>query len=114
MKNKEIIRKVNEGFMKGDVEAILSYVADDVRWDMPGYFSLTGKEAFSKEAINENFEPPVITTLNEIEEGDLVAVEGTVKSRRKDGGILEGEFFDIYRMQDGKIKEMRSYFIMKK
>ncbi len=30
MTNKEIIRKVNEGFNTGDTEAIIKFVADDV------------------------------------------------------------------------------------
>ncbi len=48
MTNKEIIRKVNEGFAEGDTEKILLYVADDVRWDMPGMPSHMGKTHFVK------------------------------------------------------------------
>ncbi len=55
MTNKEIIRKVNEGFAEGDREKILLYVADGVRWDMPGMPSPIGKDAFRKEINNENF-----------------------------------------------------------
>ncbi len=115
MKNKEIIRKVNEGFEEGDNEKILLYVADDVRWDMPGTFAHVGKDAFRKEINNENFEGvPTIKIKNEIEEGDCVAVEGEVQCRKKGGGIFDAFFFDIYRLEDGKIKEMRSYVIEKK
>lgn len=115
MKNKEIIRKVNEGFTEGDTEKILSYLADDIRWDMPGAFAHVGKEAFRKEINNENFEgAPAITVKNEIAEGDYVAVEGVVQSRMKGGVIFNASFFDIYRLENGKIKEMRSYVIQKK
>jgi len=115
MTNKEIIRKVNEGFSEGDTEKILLYVADDVRWDIPGMPSHIGKDAFRKEINNENFTGlPTITIKNEIGEGDFVAVEGEVQCRKKDGGMLDAFFCDTYRLADGKIKEMRSYVIEKK
>ena len=115
IKNKEIIRKVNEGFQAGDTEKILSYVADDVRWDMPGGFAVVGKDEFRKEVNNDLFTgPPTITVKNEIEEGDLVAVEGEVQCEKKDGSIFNAFFFDFYRLENGKIKEMRSYVIEKK
>jgi len=113
MTNKEIIRKVNEGFMKGDVNAIIEHVADDVTWELPGVFFRRGKEEFGKEAINENWMPLVITHLNEIEEGNLVAVEGTVETSKPTGEPFNLYFFDFYRMENGKIKEMRSYVIPK-
>ncbi|HUS03862.1 MAG TPA: nuclear transport factor 2 family protein [Chitinophagaceae bacterium] len=115
MTNKEIIRKVNEGFSEGDNEKILLYVADDVRWDIMGISTHVGKKAFRKEINNENFEGvPTITTLNEIEEGDHIAVEGEVQCKIKGGGIFNAFFFDLYRLENGKIKEMRSYLIEKK
>jgi uncharacterized protein len=110
--NKEIIRKVNQGFVTGDQETILSYVADDVRWDIAGVSTHIGKEAFRKEINNENFIGlPAISVKNEIEEGDHVAVEGSVQCRKKDGGMLDALFFDFYRLENGKIKEMRSYVV---
>lgn len=112
MTNKEIVRKVNEGFNSGDNESILEYVSDDVTWECPGFFMHKGKEAFRKEINNEAFMGlPVITITNELEEGDLVAVEGNVKSKKKDGSDFSCRFFDFYRLESGKIKEMRSYLV---
>jgi ketosteroid isomerase-like protein len=112
LSNKEIIRKVNEGFGEGNTEKILLYVAEDVTWQMPGGFSLQGKEAFGKEASNNIMaSPPVITVKNEISEGNMVAVEGHVTCEHKDGSTFTGAFFDFYRLENGKIKEMRSYVI---
>ena len=115
MTNKEIIRRVNEGFAEGDNEKILQYVADDVRWDIVGISTHIGKNAFSKEINNENFTGvPIITTKNEIEEGDKVAVEGEVQCMMKNGSIFNAFFFDTYLLENEKIKEMRSYLIEKK
>ena len=112
MTNKEIIRKVNDGFNSGDTEAILKYVADDVTWECPGFFSHKGIDAFRKEIHNDAFTGlPVITITNELEDGDLVAVEGNVKSKKKGGSDFSCRFFDFYRLKSGKIKEMRSYLV---
>ena len=114
MTNKEIIRVVNEGFSEGDSEKILAHVADDVRWEMPGTFIHVGKDAFRNEINNENFEDePAITVTNEIAENDFVTVEGEVKCTKKGGAIFDAFFCDVYRLEDGKIKEMRSYVIEK-
>lgn len=114
MTNKEIIQKVNEGFSEGNTEKIMLYVADDVRWDLPGTFSHVGKEAFRKEVNNDAFEGlPSIVIKNEIAEGDLVVVEGEVKCAKKDGGMLDAFFCDVYHLENEKIKEMRSYLLEK-
>ncbi len=42
-RNKEIIRKLNKGFEADDPEAILSCLADDIRWDLAGAFTAIGK-----------------------------------------------------------------------
>ena len=112
MTNKEIVRKVNEGFNAGDADAIMQYVTDDVTWECPGFFSHKGKEAYRKEINNEAFTgKPEITVINELEDGDMVAVEGSVKSMKKDGSPFSCRFFDFYRLSGGKIKEMRSYLV---
>jgi uncharacterized protein len=114
MTNKEIIRKVNEGFAADDADKILSYLADDVRWEMAGTFIHEGKEAFRKEINNEAFAgPPAITVKTEIEEGNYVSVDGEVQCTKINGDIFDAFFVDIYRLEDGKIKEMRSYVVEK-
>ena len=114
MTNKEIIRKVNKAFTEDDAETILSYLADDVTWIMPGTFSHSGKDAFRKEINNETFAgPPAITVRTEIEEGDHVSVDGEVKCTKINGDVFDAFFADFYRFENGKIKEMRSYVIEK-
>jgi ketosteroid isomerase-like protein len=115
MTNKEIIQKVNDGFAAGDPEAILAFVADDVRWDVVGISTAIGKEEFRKEIKNEGFQGvPKINVTGAIEEGDRVAVEGTVQATTKDGQIIDLFFHNAYRLEDGKIKEMRSYLVFQK
>lgn len=113
--NKEIIRKVNEAFNADDTDAIMSFVADDVRWDVVGFSTANGREEFRKEVENEGFKrPPIITIVSEVEEGDRVAVEGTVIGRTLEGNEFELYFHNAYRLENGKIKEMKSYLVPKK
>ena len=113
--NKETIRKVNEGFMSGDTDAILAHLCDDVRWHINGNLSAVDKESFRKEVRNEDFEGrPVINVTLKVKEGDHVAAEGTVSCHLKGGMLFETYFFDIYRFENGKIKDMRSDVVAKK
>ena len=71
------------------------YVADDVRWDMPGIFAHVRKDAFRTEIKNDAFDdPPEIKIKAEIEEGDYVAVEGEVQCRKRTEACLM-RFFSI-------------------
>lgn len=111
-RNKEIIRKINRGFEEDDVEAILSCLADDVRWDVPGHFTAMGKEEFRKQIRNEAFVgAPTITIVNEIAEGDYVAVEGRVESMMKTGILFKAVFHNTYRLENRKVKAMVSYVV---
>jgi hypothetical protein len=93
----------------------MSYVADDVRWDVVGFSTAIGREEFRREVENEGFKrPPIITIISEIEEGDRVAVEGTVIGRTMEGDEFELYFHNAYRLEASKIKEMRSYLVPKK
>ena len=110
--NKEVIRKINRGFEADDVEAILSCLTDDVRWDVPGHFIAKGKEEFRQQIHNEAFVgAPTITIINEIAEGDNVAVEGRVESRMKTGVLFKAVFHNTYRLENHKVKAMTSYVV---
>lgn len=114
MTKKEIIREVNKAFMAKDLDTILKHVADDVQWDMPGAFSHKGKEAFGKEASNAFLGKLEIRARTEVEEGDHVVVEGEVEAQFAGSGAFKAVFLDLYRFENGKIKEMRSYVIPEK
>jgi len=110
--HKEIVQKINTGFENDDVEAILSCLADDVRWYVVGAFTANGKEAFRDQIHNENFpDAPTINIINEIAEGNYVAVEGAVQNLKIDGTLFTALFHNTYRFEDGKVKSMTSYVV---
>ena len=57
---------------------VLACLTDDVVWDLPGYKSLAGKEAFDREIEGDDFEGrPVLTVDRLVEEDDTVVAIGT-------------------------------------
>lgn len=101
-----------DGFRKSDHEQILSCLTEDVEWEIPGAFHLVGKEAFDGEIENPAFEgSPTITITRMVEEDDVVVAEGTVRSQRKDGGVLNAAFCDVFLMRAAKIRRLVSYLM---
>ena len=99
-----------DGFIASDHEKILSCLTDDIVWEMPGMFYLTGKEAFDKEIENDYFEGrPTIKIIRMTEENDIVVAEGSVQCKIRAGGLLDALFCDVFHMQNGKIKQLTTY-----
>jgi uncharacterized protein len=110
--NKRTVGKYMDGFAKSDHAQILSCLTDDVEWEIPGAFHLTGKDAFDQEIENEAFlGSPAITITRMIEEGGVVVAEGSVRTQRKAGDVLSLRFCDVFLLQAGKIKRLTSYLM---
>lgn len=108
--NKATVKAYMDGFNVSDHASILACLTDDIEWIMPGYFQHRGKEAFDKEIENEAFVgSPTIEVNRLTEENDVVVAEGSVKSARRDGGMLNAVFCDVFEMRDGKICRLYSY-----
>ncbi|MBP9750310.1 MAG: nuclear transport factor 2 family protein [Candidatus Peribacteraceae bacterium] len=108
--NKSIVARCLEGFSKADPEQILSCLADDVIWDMPGSFRHVGKEAFGKELDGAFAGHPVVSVARLIEEDGVVIAEGSV---RGDDGIPM-VFCDVFEMRGGKIAKLVAYIPQQK
>jgi ketosteroid isomerase-like protein len=75
-------------------------------------FHITGKAAFDKEIENDAFVgSPEINVTRLVEEDDVVVAEGTVRSAKRDGGVLNLVFCDVFEMQDDRIKKLISYLM---
>ena len=110
--NKQTVQDYMEAFGRSDHAAVLSCLTDDVVWDIPGAFHLTGKAAFDREIENDAFVGrPTIRVTRLVEQDDVVVAEGTVRSARKDGGELNAVFCDVFVMQDAKIRHLTSYLM---
>lgn len=111
MKNKEIVKQVVEAFLNSDIETGLSHMTEDVKMGWPGFFDL----APGKDAIREFFKNvPEMTSRgieDIIEEGNKVAATGSVTSKEKDGTRKHSFFCDVYKLENDKVKSIKSYMV---
>ncbi len=114
MNNKKIVETYMEGYNTGDNAKILSCLAEDVIWEMAGFFNLKGKDQFDKE-IKKGWESnPIITISQLVEEGNIVVAEGRVKCKLKNGGFIDALFCEVFHFDNGKVKKLTTYHIEKR
>jgi ketosteroid isomerase-like protein len=110
--NKKLVEKYMDGFRRSDHEQILSCLTDDVEWQIPGVFQISSKEAFAKHIVDDGFlANPDIAVSRLTEEGDVVVAEGSVRTQRKDGTVLNLKFCDVFEVQNGNIRRLISYLM---
>jgi ketosteroid isomerase-like protein len=109
-RRKRVVQRYIDGFRAGDHEMILACLTDDVTWEMPPYFRLSGKTAFD-DAIENEASPglPEIQLTRVIEEGDIVVAEGAVQAALKAGGRIDALFCDVFHFRDDKICRLVTY-----
>lgn len=113
--NKEVIRKMNEA--KG-LDAMLAMLADDVRWTLIGNTKFSGTFNGKQELLDRLIHPLFAqmesmgkgVTDNVIAEGDYVVVQTRGTGRRtKTGNDYNNTYCIVYRVADGKVKEVTEY-----
>jgi ketosteroid isomerase-like protein len=110
--NKTTVEEYMEGFRNTDRQRILSCLADDVEWQIPGAFHVRGKQQFDDHIVGPDFvDNPAITVTRLTEADDVVVAEGSVRTQRKDGTFLNLAFCDVFEMQDGRIRRLISYLM---
>ena len=106
-----LLRELNIAFARADVEAILSFFSDSIRWEIVGEQELRGKAAVRRalEAMaNQAAEELVIHSI--IVSGREGAINGVI--RLEQGGAVA--FCDICHFESAageKIKSMKSYAV---
>jgi ketosteroid isomerase-like protein len=110
--NEEYLNKIDEKFSKDRNGFFLEYIAEDIKWNIIGAGTITGKKNFLEEMKRQEMEDyPVITIKNVIIEGEFIIVESTGKIYYKTGKPYEPAYCDIYRLEDGKIRELTTYIV---
>jgi ketosteroid isomerase-like protein len=108
--HKDVVETYIEGFRRSDHALILSCLADDVVWELFGYTTLTGKDAFDNEIANPDFVgSPELTIDRLVEEGDTVVAVGSGKAARRDGEHLTFVFCDVFTFTGEKISRLETY-----
>ena len=112
--NTRTVETCLNGFRTLDHALILSCLTDDVEWVVPGAFETRGKAGFAEHIVSPGFAstPPVITETRTMEAGNLVVVEGHVRTTRVEGPVIDLAFCDVFEMRDAKICRLMSYLVV--
>jgi ketosteroid isomerase-like protein len=115
--NKELIRNMFVEMSKGNAEAFLGNLADNVRYTVIGTTkysgTFNGKQEFIKKALAPLFAQLDggigLTVDNFIADGDYVAMQARGKSNTKGGGTYNNTYCYIFRIANGKAQEATEY-----
>jgi uncharacterized protein len=107
-----VIQQYFDGFRRSDHEAILACLTDDVIWDLPGYRSLAGKDAFDGEIENAEFVGnPVLVVDRMIHGDDTVVVIGSGEVNRSNGDRHRFAFCDVFTFTGDLVSRVESYVV---
>jgi ketosteroid isomerase-like protein len=107
---KRVVERYIDGFRAGDHEMILGCLTDDVAWETPPFFSLSGQAAFDDAIENDASPgPPDIRLTRLVDEGDIVVAEGTVQAALVGGGRIDALFCDVFHFREYKICRLVTY-----
>ena len=111
--NTETVTRYLDGFRKNDHAQILSCLTDDIEWTVFGAFHLAGKDAYDKaiDGAPTFIDPPELSVVRMVEQGDTVMAELTGVVRRATGGETRLSMAEVFVMRDGRIAERRAWVI---
>lgn len=108
--------QIAEEFSKGNFEFAYNNLSQDIQWNIVGDKLLTGKDQviefcnktaeYFKEVTTE------FRTSNIIVDSNLVAINGTAVFIINENKRTEVSSCDVYRFEDGMLKEITSYCIV--
>ncbi len=110
VRNKKLVMNFLDGFIRGNKKDCINYLTDDIRWNIVGMPSISGKQNFLQAMeMMELWKSSFINsasgrTTNIIAEKDFVVVESA-------GGNSNSANCDIYKIINGRIREMTSYIV---
>ena len=116
-KNKELVTEFMTVFSLGDIDKILSYLADSATWWVAG--SLEGisgvkskdefREMLSGIAASTKTGAIRLTPLASTAEGDRVAVETESYAELKNGRVYNNLYHFVFEVRDGKLQSVKEY-----
>jgi uncharacterized protein len=105
-----VVERVNEAFAAGNVEGFLDLCTDDVVFTMIGNRRVEGKAAIRDWMGTGPSEPPKFSVETIIASEDRAVCYGDMTMRETDG-TGSYEYCDVYRIENGKVKELRAYVV---
>ena len=110
--NRKIIERIYKTVKENHKNNYLKYLADDVKWNIIGLSTISGKNNFLKIMDLLEFKNfPFGEIKNIISENDFVVVESIGKNDNNSQKYNDISYCDIYRIKNGKIQELTTYII---
>jgi ketosteroid isomerase-like protein len=115
--HKAMLKNMFAEFAKGNGEALLDALDDNIQWTLTGTTSIS-KTYNGKQEVIEDFLGPIgelmdghihITPENFIADGDYVALQGRGEARTKAGVDYNNTYCWVYKFKDGKIISIVEY-----
>ena len=111
-KNKELIQRINEEFANGDTYLFTEYLSPDIKWNIISVSTISGKKNILNAMEKQELETlPQLTIKSVQAEGDTVVVESSGIAKGRSGCTYCASYKDVYRLEDGLIKEFTTYVI---
>ena len=115
--NKQLVRETWGAGSKGDVEAFMAGLADDVSWTFFGSHRFAGTLRGKDELVAQLFAPLGEVLADGIKvhidtltaEGDRVVIEARGEAQTKDGRPYNNNYCIVVTVRDAKVAQVREY-----
>jgi uncharacterized protein len=115
--NKQLIQTMFAELSKGNAEAFLGNMADNIRFTIIGTTKYSGTFNGKQELISKLLAPLTaqleggltITPDNFIADGDYVAMQARGKSTTKTGKSYNNTYCQVFRLANDKVQEVTEY-----
>jgi ketosteroid isomerase-like protein len=115
--NKQLIQNMFAELSKGNAEAFLANMADDVKFTIIGTTKYSGTCNGKQELIQKVLAPLTaqldggitLTPENFIADGDYVAMQARGKATTKSGKPYNNTYCQVFRIANGKVQEITEY-----
>lgn len=115
-----LVQRLYEAFGRGDVATLLSYVADDVEWELavPAALAYGGRRTTRAQVAEFFAAIPRVDDIHQFEPREFiesadgnVTVLGWEKSTALDTGKdFETDWIHLFTVRDGKVTRWRGFF----
>ncbi len=117
VENREIIRTIFAELAKGNADAFLGAMSDDVKFTLIGTTRFSGAFNGKQELVAKLLGPLTaalengiaITPDNLIADGEFVAMQSRGRATAKNGLPYNNTYCHIFRITNGKIREITEY-----
>lgn len=116
--NKQVVRDFYETANRGDMDACLGLLAEDLVWTNIGSTRFSGTYS-GKQAVLEELIGPLFGQLRAgissridrlVSEGDVVVAETSGTAETLDGVAYNNTYCQIFKIRDGRIVQVKEYF----